>query len=200
MNKTIWILIINFVLILPGVSNGREKIELTGAGWKAWIDSEASWQNDKLYLPDEIASIDNLPHNMPTGGWSVLDAAGRECHIPATIEELFSGGVNRWTYHGVSWFWKDVQIPAAWQGKTVHIAFADTRMRAEVYVNSDLAGYDLVAETPWKADISSYLNYNSVNRIAIRLTNPGGDRGWQDFPFIQWGNYQFPHSHDFRTC
>jgi hypothetical protein len=134
---------------------------------------------------------------MPTGGWSVLDAVGRECHIPATIEELFSGGMNRWTYHGVSWFWKDVQIPAAWRGKTVRIVFADTRMRAEVYVNSDLAGYDLVAETPWEADISRYLKYNSVNRIAIRLTNPGGDRGWQDFPFIEWGDYEFPHSHDF---
>jgi hypothetical protein len=184
-------------MILTGFSNEREKIELTGTGWKAWIDNEASWQNDKLYLPDEITNIDNLPHNMPTGGWSVLDELGRDCHIPATIEELFSGGVNRWTYHGVSWFWKDVRIPAAWQGKTVHIVFADTRMRAEVYVNSDLAGYDLVAETPWEADISSYLKYNSVNRIAIRLTNPGGDRGWQDFPFIEWGDYKFPHSHDF---
>ena len=76
------------------------------------------------------------------------------CHIPATIEELFSGGLNRWTYHGVSWFWKDIEVPADWEGKIVHINFADTRMRAEVYVNSDLAGYDLVAETPWKADIS----------------------------------------------
>jgi hypothetical protein len=197
MKKTIWMLIINFALILPGCSNGREKIELTGAGWKAWMDKEAAWQNDKLYLPGEITNIDDLPHNMPTGGWSVLDEAGMDCFIPATIEELFSGGVNRWTYYGVSWFWKDVQIPAGWQGKTVRIKFADTRMRAEVYVNADLAGYDLVAETPWETDITGYLKYDSVNRIAIRLTNPGGDRGWQDFPFIDWGEYQFPHSHDF---
>jgi hypothetical protein len=199
MNKTIWIPIIIFGLMLLGCSTERETMDLTGTGWKAWIDNEASWQNDKLYLPGEITNINNLPHNTPTGGWSVLDTAGMDCHIPATIEELFSGGVNTWTYHGVSWFWKDIHIPAAWQGRTVRMVFADTRMRAEVYVNSDLAGYDLVAETPWEADISSYLNYNSVNRIAIRLTNPGGDKGWQDFPFIEWGDYKFPHSHDF-TC
>ena len=78
MNKKIWILIINFVLLLPCVADGREKIELTGAGWKAWMDNEAGWQNDKLYLPDEITSIDDLPHNMPTGGWSVLDEVGME--------------------------------------------------------------------------------------------------------------------------
>jgi hypothetical protein len=199
MDKTFWILILSLGIILSGCSKEREKIELTGAGWKAWMDSEATWENDTLFLPGEISNIDDLPHNMPSGGWSVLDTIGMKCFIPATIEELFSGGINTWTYHGVSWFWKDVEIPYSWQGKTVRILLANTRMRAEVYVNSDLAGYDLVAQTPWEADISKYLNYDSINRIAIRLTNPGGDRGWQDFPFIDWGEYQFPHSHDFSA-
>lgn len=197
MQKTIWMLIVSVVLIITGCSNERETIELTGGGWKAWMDKEAAWENDRLWLPHEITSIDDLPHNEPTGGWSVLDEAGMDCFTPATLEELFSGGINRWTYYGVSWFWKDVQIPAGWQGKTVRIKLADTRMRAEVYVNSDLAGYDLVAETPWEADVSSYLKYGSVNRIAVRLTNPGGDRGWQDFKYVHWGEYEFPHSHDF---
>ena len=51
---------------------GRYTIPLTGGGWSLWLDKEASWQNDRLYLPHEITDLSLLPVNVPTGGWQTL--------------------------------------------------------------------------------------------------------------------------------
>jgi hypothetical protein len=157
----------------------RQEVSVDGSGWRVWLDEEAEWQNDKLYAPGEVPALDKLPVNPPTGGWEVLvDKTGKACAIPASVEEYFSGGSNIWTYHGVSWFWRDVEIPAAWKGKVVRLQVEKARMRAEIYINGKLAGYDLVAETPFDVDLSAFLRYGERNRIAFRLTNPGGQRGW----------------------
>ena len=40
-----------FFLCSAYAGEGRYTIPLTGGGWSLWIDKEASWQNDRLYLP-----------------------------------------------------------------------------------------------------------------------------------------------------
>ena len=122
---------------------------------------------------------------------------GLDCQIPATVEEYFAEGKPEWTYHGVSWFWTSVSVPGDWAGRRIKLSFDETRQRAEVYVNNRLAGYDLISETPWDCDITEYLKFGESNRISVRITNPGGYRGWEDFPGIQWGSYTLPSSHDF---
>ena len=47
----------------------RSKINLTGKGWKVWMDKDASWKNDSLYLPNEI-DLMSIPVNLPTCGWN----------------------------------------------------------------------------------------------------------------------------------
>lgn len=174
----------------------RSKIDLTGKGWKVWMDKDALWENDSLYLPNEI-DLMSIPVNLPTCGWKGIDDQGKDCSIPASIEEIFSEGINSWKYHGVSWFWKTVEIPEDWKGKIIKLNIGKARLRVEIYVNEKLAYYDLVAETPIEADISKFIRYGKTNQIAIRLTNPGGNRGWEDFPGISWGKYKLPASHDF---
>lgn len=63
-------------------------------------------------------------------------------------------------------------------------------MRAEVYVNQKLAAYDIIGETPFSFEIGEFIIPGEGNTIAVRLTNPGGRRGWKDIP-LDWGNYQF---------
>jgi beta-galactosidase len=175
----------------------REEIKLGGDGWRLWLDREAQWEHDPLFLPGEFV-ISELPRNPPSGGWQVLtEDRGVSCRIPATVEEYFSGGDPMFTYHGVSWFWKEVVIPEDWAGKKIQIRFEETRLRAELYVNRQLAGYDLVAETTWQADLSRFLLPGEVNLLAVRITNAGGHRGWEDMPEFRWGSYEFPSSHDF---
>ncbi len=42
-------------------------------GWRMWPDTDAAWQDDALYLPDEV-DLARLPVQPPTGGWQVLNA------------------------------------------------------------------------------------------------------------------------------
>jgi beta-galactosidase len=177
--------------------NHRQGISLDGSGWRVWLDEIAEWKNDSLYAPGEVPALNKLLVNPPTCGWNLLEKQGVDCSIPATIEEIFSKGINSWRYHGVSWFGKTVKIPAGWQGKTVRLKVGKARLRVELFVNGMLAGYDLCCETPLDFDISKYLKYGINNHIAFRLTNPGGQRGWEDFPGIKWGKYELPASHDF---
>jgi beta-galactosidase len=69
-------------------------------GWRLWLDPKADWQNDDLFLPEDISWVDEklcgkgqpLPVNAPTGGWSVLTAAaGKEVILPTTVEQHFWG-------------------------------------------------------------------------------------------------------------
>ena len=175
----------------------RSELVLSGKGWKVWLDSTATWEGDVLYLPDEV-DLASMSVNPPMCGWSTMyKNKGIECTLPACVEEIFSNGVNSWRYHGVSWFWKEVDIPTEWKGKTLILKLAQPRLRVEIYVNEQLAGYDLIAEVPYEADISRYLDYGVSNTIALRITNPGGQQGWADFPGVKWGEYTFPAGHDF---
>ena len=176
---------------------GRQTIPLSNHPWKAWMDTEAKWKEDKLYLPSEF-DLSIMPVNPPTCGWAEMyESEGNATSLPSSIEELFSNGINSWTYHGVSWFFTTVTVPENREGKKMILEVEKARLRMEIYVNEKLSGYDLVAETPYAVDITAKLVPGNENRIAIRLTNPGGQRGWEDFPGIRWGGYMLPASHDF---
>ncbi|MGC6431162.1 MAG: glycoside hydrolase family 2 TIM barrel-domain containing protein [Jejuia sp.] len=175
----------------------REHIQLSNTAWYAQLDEDAQWQNDTLYLPSEV-ELSKIPVNPPTEGWQNLYKNKTvKTDIPVSIEELFSKGINSYAYHGVSWLWCDTFIPENWKGKYISFDVEKARLRIEIYINEQLAGYDLIAETPYSVNVSDKLQYGKTNRIAIRLTNPGGQRGWADYPSIGWGKYRFPASHDF---
>ncbi|MFI3249251.1 MAG: hypothetical protein R3Y39_09025 [Rikenellaceae bacterium] len=167
------------------------EITLSGGGWSAMLDPDAEWQDDKLYLPDELPELSTLPVNAPTDGWEVLTSGGCEVSVPMTIDEYFLEGINTNTYKGVSWVWRTFDAPSGVEDKVILLHIAKARMRVEVYINHKLAAYDIVGETPFQFDVSEYVTPNSTNQIAIRLTNPGGRRGWYDSPNLRWGEYYY---------
>lgn len=169
---------------------------ISGSGWKIWLDSLAQWENDILHLPGEF-NLCNLPINKPTAGWdSLYNHAGISCYLPATAEEYF-GTSNEWTYHGVMWFTKEIYIPEDYKDKLVFAKFESFRHRLELYVNEQLAGYDIIGLTPYKTEISQFLTPGDTNRIALRVTNPGGQRGWEDYDIINWNGHLIPHTYDY---
>ncbi len=174
----------------------RGTLDLTGPGWTAWRDTEAVWRDDVLVLPDDV-DLDTLPVHPPTGDWETLDGVGTPCALPASVEEVFSDGSGVWTYHGVTWFWRDVEVPASWRDRVVRLHVGQARQRLEVYVDGRLAGYDIVAETPVVFDLSGFLRPGATQRLAFRITNPGGQRGWEDAPVIEWGEARLVPGHDF---
>lgn len=188
-----------FLLLFTGVVMGqsvRQELNLTGPGWHVWMDEHASWKDDVLYLPQEV-DLQQIKVNPPTCGWKDLYQTGKEASLPVCVEELYSNGKADWTYHGVSWFSSHFEVPADWKDKVVRLFVGKKNLRLEIYINEKLAGYDIIAGTPYTCDISRFLIPESKNNIAFRITNPGGQRGWNDFPLIPWGKYKFVPHRDF---
>jgi hypothetical protein len=86
---------------LPYPENGTL---IPDEGWRLWIDDKAKWQNDDIFLPEDISWIGEgadaklcakgrpLPVNAPTGGWAALTPdTGLEVILPTSVEQHFWG-------------------------------------------------------------------------------------------------------------
>jgi beta-galactosidase len=202
-------------LFITGVLQAQQIINISDDGWRLWPDVEAGWKNDKLYLPGEFP-IDKLPVNAPTKGWDYLNSSnGINVTLPSTVEQHFWGTfgskvykeeycyenvdaqVKNGNYKGVSWWWKKVDIPQNFTGKKVLIKIRGARLRAEVYLNNKLVGYNILSEVSFDCDISNTVIPGKSNLLAIRITNPGGEMDWMDPILMNWGDYSFHRSHGF---
>jgi beta-galactosidase len=193
--------------VLPN-GTGSLGAVLLDDSWRLWVDKTAPWQNDKLFLPDEV-DLAKLPINPPTGGWDVLnDQAGISVTLPGTVEEHYWGQAPlpvagprpqdvvglAGNYLGVSWWWRTFTPPALKPGERVILHFPGARQRSEIYVNQKLVGYNLVSEIPLTIDATDALK-PGVNQLAVRITSPGGNMAWVDYGLTNWGAYQFPVTH-----
>lgn len=179
----------------------ENKIDISNNQWYILLDKEAEWKNDDLHLPP--VDISKLPVNPPTGGWKKLyQEDARQTRLPATVEQYYWGengnsyGVNG-DYLGVSWFFTDVFIPEDFKNKRISLKFESVRMRAEVFLNQKLVGYDLIDGTPFDVDITKYALPGENNKLAVRITDPGGNFVWNDFRTYYWGDYTIPASRGF---
>ncbi|MGD0783033.1 MAG: sugar-binding domain-containing protein, partial [Candidatus Aminicenantales bacterium] len=193
----------------------QDVLPIADLGWRLWLDKSAAWKDDAVYLPAD-ADLKKLPVNPPTGGWSVLDRFnGIPVTLPSTVEEHFWGetglraykdeywfertdpDVRNGNYLGVSWWWKEIIIPPRFQDKIVRLHVRGARLRAEVYLNGRLVGYDLMGETSFSCDVSGAVLPGRKNLLAVRITNPGGRLDWVDTKLLTWGAARFYAGHGF---
>ncbi|HET7346959.1 MAG TPA: twin-arginine translocation signal domain-containing protein, partial [Acidobacteriaceae bacterium] len=203
---------------MPHVSEDR--IAIPDDGWSLWIDRHAAWQDDDLFLPDDV-DLARLPANPPTDGWPALYArhSGPDfatVTLPTTVEQHFWGnyGSRPYTpeeyryaaddpvpqngaYTGVSWWWRTIEIPADLRDRRLFLHIRGARMRAEVYLNERLVGYSIMEELPFECDLTSAIRPGGRNILAIRITNPGGRYDWVDGTTIRWGKVSLYRSHGF---
>ena len=192
-----------------------DNLAIPDTGWRLWPDQTAEWKNDSIYLPEDV-QLASLPVNAPTGGWDALSAnQGIPVTLPCTVEQYFWGlqglrpyhdeyrfetaddEVKNGAYYGVSWWWRDLSIPASFAGKRIFLHVRAARQRAEVYLNQKLVGYSIMEELPFECDITAAARPGAANQLAIRITNPGGRLDWVDGGRITWGNATFQKSHGF---
>ncbi len=102
-------------------------------------------------------------------------------------------------YLGVSWWWRQVDVPEFRRGQRVLVYFRGARLRAEVYCNGKLCGYTIMTELPFQADITDAVKPGEKAQLSVRITNPGGHFDWIDFGSSRftWGKYLFPPSRGF---
>ena len=178
-----------------GGARTRAETDLTGPGWFLWQDKAASWKDDALFLPP--ADLSKIPTNPPTGGWEQLTPGkGIPAAVPGTVEDYLGDGKAHGVL-GVTWWYRTFHVPAVGGPRRITLHFDGVRLRAEVYVNRKLAGYDIVGETPFDVDLTDEVKPGQDVQLAVRVTNPGGVYAWQDFRTIDWGRYKLPASHGF---
>lgn len=198
--------IIFFLISLTTTVSAQERnITLPSTGWKLWLDKDAEWKNDPLFLPP--VDISKLPVNKPTCGWNNLFTShSLEVNVPGTVEEFCwdtlsgqAGGLGTsGNYEGVSWWGKEFTIPQEAKNKRIKLYFkGGVRQRAEVFVNEILVGYELVHQVPFEVDITDAVKIGEANQLAVRITDANGNFSWGDYTGTLWGDYYFPLSHGF---
>jgi beta-galactosidase len=175
----------------------RTEMDLSGSGWKLWQDKDAQWEHDELFAPP--VDLSKVPTNAPTGGWSTLDTANAAAvSVPGTVEEYLQKTPGpEGDLKGVSWWFRTVRIPTADSPKRLLLRFDAVRLRAEVYVNQKLVGYDVVGNSPFEVDITDAAKPGEEIQLAVRMTDPGGNYDWRDSSPFNWGTYKIPMSHAF---
>ncbi len=212
--------LIIFVSIGPLTYAYEKSNPLASSGWKLWLDRNAEWKNDPLFLSP--FNLQELPVNPPTCGWNNLFATSVplsevekiisnpllsvEVNVPGTVEEFCwdalsgqAGGLgNSGDYEGVSWWGKEFTVPQSATNKRIKLYFSGgIRQRAEVFVNEKLVGYELVHQTPFEIDITDAVKIGHTNKLAVRITDANGNFSWGDYTGTLWGKYYFPLSHGF---
>lgn len=193
------------------------RLAVADDNWTLWLDRGAAWQQDVIHLPEQVPPLSTLPVHPPTGGWDALyRGQGLFVHLPATVEEQCWGQFGQRPYTadeyryaeddavpqngavpGVSWWWKTIEIPASAGGQQVWLHIRGARMRAEVFLNEVLVGYSIMSELPIDCDLTAAMKPGQPNRLAIRITNPGGRFDWKDSNNTAWGKVRLYQSHGF---
>lgn len=192
------------ILILGKVSaqTGRWEKELSDNNWSLWLDKGAEWYNDDIYLPP--VDIAKLPTNPPTCGWDKLhsEESLKKVSVPGTVEEYYWGAIGgaegeAGNYVGVSWWSKMFHLDGNLKNKRITLFFQSVNLRAEVYVNRRLVGYDVIGNTPFEVNITDAVFFGQDNQLDIRITDPVGNFEWNDNILMRWGNNLVPAVHGF---
>lgn len=185
-----------FIAASLRASQPRIEMDLSGPGWKLWQDKDAKWESDELFLPP--VDVARLPVNPPTGGWDALNAGGLDVSVPGTVEEyLHPGNGPAGDLKGVSWWTRRVTIPESDSPRRLLLRFDAVRLRAEIFVNRKLVGYDVIGNTPFEVDITGAARPGDEIELAVRVTDPGGNFDWRDSSPFMWGTNTIPMSHGF---
>jgi len=99
-------------------------------------------------------------------------------------------------WRGVSWWSATFLLDSELRGKRITLRFESVNLRAEVFVNRKLAGYDVIGNTPFEVDITGAAIFG-MNRLDVRITDPVGNFTWEDNDLCRWGKNLVPAVHGF---
>jgi beta-galactosidase len=198
--------LISFLILLSDMSSaqiGRWEKELSDKNWTLWLDHAAIWYNDEVYLPPVNVAI--LPVNLPTCGWDKLHINNslETVSVPGTVEEHYWGAIGgavqdtNGNYVGVSWWSKKFHLDESLKGKGITLFFQSVNLRAEVFVNGKLVGYDVIGNTPFEVNATDAVVFGQDNQLDVRITDPVGNFEWNDNILMRWGKNLVPAVHGF---
>ena len=123
-------------------------------GWK-FIEQDVPGAEDPSFDDGAWQPVD-LPHD-----WDI-------CHAPA--QDGASGNDGGYYPGGIGWYRKSFECPQAAPGLSVKLHFEGVYQRSSVYLNGRLVGTHAYGYTPFRLDISEYLQ-EGTNTVAVRVDN-----------------------------
>lgn len=148
-----------------------------------------------LFLLMQSGEAQKIPHPRPDferSGWQALNGewqfrwdpqdegikagwqnGGRDIYplrirVPAGWESELSG-INRKDYKGVAWYRREFTLPAAWQGKSVHLCFGAVDYHATVWLNGTKLGEHHGGYSEFRFDITRQLKLKGTNTLVVRV-------------------------------
>jgi beta-galactosidase/beta-glucuronidase len=90
-----------------------------------------------------------------------------------TVDVPHTWGVGRHAEHeGLAWYWRQVTVPRALQGRRLELHFGAVFYRARVFVNGALVGEHEGGHTAWFADVTKALGASGL--VAVEVDNRPG--------------------------
>ncbi len=86
---------------------------------------------------------------------------------------------------GTGWYRRQLEVPAAWQGRQITLEVGRVVMEARVYVNGREVHHHLGHSTSWEVSLGPHLAFSQSNELVIAVDNTRTDRlgsvirGWQ---------------------
>ncbi|MCA9449684.1 MAG: beta galactosidase jelly roll domain-containing protein, partial [Candidatus Omnitrophica bacterium] len=167
------VLAITFSSIPPAhaVESPRSKIDLSGT-WKffpAFKEIEVSHQflQEPLGV-DRTYDEDERDKNY---GWIEPDfdaAKWWDIQVPGSWNTQFE---DLWSYEGLGWYRKEIDIPSEWEGKRVVFRSDGANYRTVLYVNGEKVGAHKGGYTAFSFPIQDHLKFGETNSLAITVDN-----------------------------
>ncbi|HEY4784563.1 MAG TPA: glycoside hydrolase family 2 TIM barrel-domain containing protein [Bacteroidales bacterium] len=156
--KLITVASLLFVSCILGYAQKQENIErkqLFDYNWKFLLGDTAAAKSSNF--DDKDWRVLDLPHDWSIEGkLSPKNPTGRDGgYLPA----------------GIGWYRKTFYVPGTWKDKCVSIYFEGVYMNSEVFINGKSLGVHPYGYTSFSYDLSSYLDFNHENVIAVRVDN-----------------------------
>jgi beta-glucuronidase len=106
-----------------------------------------------------------------TGRWWQEPLRGaREMAVPASYNDLVTDAGER-EHVGDVWYQRDVQVPAAWEGKRIVLRCDAATHRATVWAGDAEVAAHAGGYTPFEADVTDHLRCGESARVTVRLNN-----------------------------
>ena len=156
-------------------------------------DISLDWEWDFTYTPADIKDIPDMPPDsafdvkirVPVRWDEQLDLFHAAAWWPKA--EFLDAGWNVRYLSGVGWHRTTIDVPTAWQNKTVSLTVGwAAGGRYHVWLNRSLVGrYDCGSYTPFSFDLTPHLKAGAVNELTIALDNTQGLLGKLTYAGVQ---------------
>jgi beta-galactosidase len=142
-------------VLFPSDNPSRRNRDCFDFGWK-FLKGDAPGAQNPGFGDANWRDVD-LPHD-----WSIEGPFD---------EKEPSGGSGAYLPTGVGWYRKRFRLPEAYREKIVLLEFDGVYQNSEVWINGKYLGLRPYGYIPFAYELTSYLNENEENVVAVRVDN-----------------------------